>query len=68
MPLFATEPSVRRAGRLIKRIMNFIPEGWTETRERARGGERRGRAEILNMRTDPGKPPGPLFKLLDLQD
>ena len=47
MPLFATEPSVRRAGRLIKRIMNFIPEGWTETRERGREALRRTIEEAM---------------------
>lgn len=41
MPLFATDESVRRAGRYIKRLMNHVPEGWQETKERSREALRR---------------------------
>jgi len=37
----ATVPSVRRAGRLIKRLMNFLPEGWVDTKEQGREALRR---------------------------
>ena len=34
MSPFATVKSVRRAGRLIKRLMNYHPEGWGDPKER----------------------------------
>jgi transposase-like protein len=47
MPLFATDQSVRRASRLIKRMMNFLPEGWGDTKERGRQALRRTIEEAM---------------------
>ena len=47
MPLFATDRSVRRASRLIKRMMNFHPEGWGDTKERGRQALRRTIEEAM---------------------
>ena len=47
MPLFATDRSVRRASRLIKRMMNFHPEGWGDTKEGGRQALRRTIEEAM---------------------
>jgi transposase-like protein len=47
MPQFATARSVRQAGRLIKRLMNFHPEGWAALEERGRQGLREAIEEAM---------------------
>jgi len=50
MSPFATVRSVRRAGRLIKRLMNYHPEGWGDVREAGRDGIRRCLEEEMDHR------------------
>ena len=50
MSPFATVKSVRRAGRLIKRLMNYHPEGWGDLREAGRDGLRRCLEEEMDHR------------------
>jgi transposase-like protein len=47
MSPFATVKSVRRAGRVIKRLMNYHPEGWGDTKERSREALRRTIEETM---------------------
>lgn len=46
----ATLWSLRRASRLIKRQMNFIPEGWEDPKEAGRGAIRRILEKRMNQR------------------
>lgn len=46
----ATLWSLRRAGRLIKRQMNYLPEGWEDPKEAGRGAIRRILEKRMNQR------------------
>ncbi len=50
MSPYATGTSVRRAGRLIKRLMNYHPEGWSDVREAGREGIRHCLEEEMDHR------------------